>query len=239
MKDDNLGIGARRTGETAENFGLGALANIYGRLSGKETAQEQQQKQQSRADVGRKMYSERRYGPSMFVSGGLLVGDKIQGNEEANRQCKAPPPDGSMPKDKKRRAESADSSTEAATGSATPRGRDSKKNKKKQACTPEVLADASAAVTDKEQARAAKQKRREERQERRERKAAKRAARAEAGNNGAQSAPDGSSSTSEETASAMRPQFGGSRQAVRRRFIQSKRMALDPQAMREILMSRS
>lgn len=80
LKDDNLGLGAKRGSETAENFGLAGLASILGRLNGNEEAvkkeEERQEKIQQRAYVYRKL------GMMNFVSGGFLVGGEMKGKNE-------------------------------------------------------------------------------------------------------------------------------------------------------------
>ncbi|PVH85666.1 hypothetical protein DL98DRAFT_482745 [Cadophora sp. DSE1049] len=79
IKDDNLGLGAKiGTGVGhGECTGLDAFKNLLGRLNGKDE-DEIVKEQQSRDDLRRAIYSERKWGTQRFVSGGFLIGDKIQ-----------------------------------------------------------------------------------------------------------------------------------------------------------------
>ncbi|KAK0126626.1 telomerase inhibitor, variant 2 [Cadophora gregata] len=79
IKDDNLGLGAKiGTGVGhGECTGLDAFKNLLGRLNGKDE-DEIIKEQQSRDDLRRAIYSERKWGTQRFVSGGFLIGDKIQ-----------------------------------------------------------------------------------------------------------------------------------------------------------------
>lgn len=75
LKDDNLGLGAKRGSERAENFGLAGLASILGRLNGNE---EEVKKEEARQEeIEKRAFVYRKYGMMNFVSGGFLVGDKI------------------------------------------------------------------------------------------------------------------------------------------------------------------
>lgn len=75
MKDDNLGLGAKRGSERAENFGLAGLESILGRLNGNEA--EVKKEEERREEIEKRAFVYRKYGMMNFVSGGLLVGDKI------------------------------------------------------------------------------------------------------------------------------------------------------------------
>ncbi|PBP25786.1 putative Protein PXR1 [Diplocarpon rosae] len=79
IKDDNLGLGAKiGTGVGhGECTGLDAFKNLLGRLNGKEES-EIEKEQKSRDDLRRAIYSERKWGTQRFISGGFLIGDKIQ-----------------------------------------------------------------------------------------------------------------------------------------------------------------
>ncbi|MCJ1243922.1 telomerase inhibitor [Trapelia coarctata] len=79
IKDDNLGLGAKRgSGQGAgECTGLDVFQGLLGRLNGKsEAVLEKEQK--SRDDLKQALYTERRFGALRFVSGGVLVGDRIE-----------------------------------------------------------------------------------------------------------------------------------------------------------------
>ncbi|KAI9814749.1 MAG: telomerase inhibitor [Pycnora praestabilis] len=79
LKDDNLGLGAKRgSGQAAgECTGLDVFQGLLGRLNGKSDV-DLEKEQRSREDLKRAIYTERRWGSVRFVKGGLLVGDKIQ-----------------------------------------------------------------------------------------------------------------------------------------------------------------
>ena len=76
LKEDNLGLGAKRGSERAENFGLAALESVLGRLNGKEA--EVKKEEERRDEIERRGWVARKYGFMNFVSGGFLVGDKIE-----------------------------------------------------------------------------------------------------------------------------------------------------------------
>jgi Pin2-interacting protein X1 len=75
LREDNLGIGAKIGTQNAETFGLSMFSGLLGRLNGKPEDQAAlQKKEQTLRDVQLKL----KYGNMNFVSGGLLVGDKMQ-----------------------------------------------------------------------------------------------------------------------------------------------------------------
>lgn len=80
LKDDNLGLGAKRnTGD--ECVGLDAFQMLLGRLNGKsEEVLETEQK--ARDDVKRNLYVEQKIGVIRFVRGGWLVGDQLKENPD-------------------------------------------------------------------------------------------------------------------------------------------------------------
>lgn len=76
LKDDNLGLGAKRNNGD-ECTGLDAFQNLLGRLNGKsEEVLESERK--LREDVKLSHYVERRLGTTRFVHGGWLVGDELK-----------------------------------------------------------------------------------------------------------------------------------------------------------------
>jgi Pin2-interacting protein X1 len=79
VKDDNLGLGAKRGSGLAEGecTGLDVFQSLLGRLNGK-GEDELIKEQKSREDLKRAIYTERRWGSIRFVRGGFLIGDKIQ-----------------------------------------------------------------------------------------------------------------------------------------------------------------
>lgn len=88
LKDDNLGLGAKRgSGQTeGQCTGLDAFQGLLGRLNGRSEG-DLEKEQKSRDALKRAVYPENRWGSVRFVSGGLLVGDKIQqlADDEAKR----------------------------------------------------------------------------------------------------------------------------------------------------------
>jgi Pin2-interacting protein X1 len=76
LKDDNLGLGAKRGSERAENFGLAGFASILGRLNGKEEEVKKEEERQEK--IQQRAYVYQKFGMMNFVSGGYLVGDKIE-----------------------------------------------------------------------------------------------------------------------------------------------------------------
>ncbi|KAI9781965.1 MAG: telomerase inhibitor [Geoglossum umbratile] len=88
LKDDNLGLGAKKGSGQAEGecTGLSAFQGLLGRLNGK-TEEEVDKEREAREGVWRETYMEKRWGLVRFVKGGLLVGDEIQGlaDDEADR----------------------------------------------------------------------------------------------------------------------------------------------------------
>lgn len=82
LKDDNLGLGAK-SGPNVPQPGLDAFQGLLGRLNGKSDVQLVKE-QNTRDDLRRVNYSERRWGGLHFISGGLLVGDRIEEPEEVH-----------------------------------------------------------------------------------------------------------------------------------------------------------
>ncbi|KAL8731735.1 MAG: hypothetical protein Q9166_003182 [cf. Caloplaca sp. 2 TL-2023] len=84
VKGDNLGLGASNGAmdDDRPTTGLDGLQDLLGRLNGKDS-QLLQSSQRSRADGRRITYAERRWGFDKFVSGGFLVGNRIQQTERA------------------------------------------------------------------------------------------------------------------------------------------------------------
>lgn len=76
LKDDNMGLGARRNGGD-ECTGLNDLQELLGRLNGKST-EALDQARKKREDHRVNMYLHRKLGTVRFVHGGFLVGDKVQ-----------------------------------------------------------------------------------------------------------------------------------------------------------------
>lgn len=108
LKDDNLGLGAKRGSERAENFGLAGLESILGRLNGKEA--EVKKEEERREEIEKRAFVYRKYGMMNFVSGGFLVGDKIKSRDEVKKEPQVkievksePESDGAREDDKKKK----------------------------------------------------------------------------------------------------------------------------------------
>lgn len=151
LKDDNLGLGAKRGSERAENFGLAGLESILGRLNGNEA--EVKKEEERREEIEKRAFVYRKYGMMNFVSGGFLVGDKITKNSDIKKEVeikteiKSEPEsdDGAVDKkDKKRKRDerteeepklkrkkkSMDLREDGKTESDTPKSKKGKKEKK-------------------------------------------------------------------------------------------------------------
>jgi len=229
LKDDTLGLGAGKGKANGENFGLGSFQDILGRLNGK-SGEQIINEQTVRADLGRRSYIEKKWGPSRFVSGGYLVGEKIEAEKEkafenspvASDRPKARPSSHKSTRQQNSQEQFTDNNTDE---SIERRATHSKKRN-------------GEGETKKE--------RRERRLERRQKKEEKRLKKDSRRIQG-QSSVDGETTDakienvmSEPTTETQSPaptfNFAGSRQAVRQRFIRQKKMAsLDANALREVL----
>jgi Pin2-interacting protein X1 len=293
LREENLGLGAKIGGKAnADTFGLATLSGIFGRLNGKSDA-EVKKKEANLRDAELRSWQAQKYGFMNFVSGGLLVGDKMEkdGKVVAAATAKATAPSGDIGEStsKKRQVEEAEQAAEekpqkkskkdkaetdepSSDAAATKKSKKEKKRVRSEASEDstsseddaEAETDAASAKAkrqaekkarreEKERRRAEKaalrasqetaddekarlkQEKRARKEERRKRKEQKRAARAkEEGTTPSISAP-----TSAPTSGVATPTlaFGGSRHAVRQRYIQQKRMAsMDAKALNEILM---
>ncbi|KAF2749451.1 hypothetical protein M011DRAFT_484878 [Sporormia fimetaria CBS 119925] len=76
LKDDTLGLGAKRGSERAENFGLAGLESVLGRLNGK--VEEVKKEEERQEEIARRGFVAQKFGMMNFVSGGFLVGDRIE-----------------------------------------------------------------------------------------------------------------------------------------------------------------
>ncbi|KAL8737480.1 MAG: hypothetical protein Q9181_001640 [Wetmoreana brouardii] len=91
MRDDNLGVGARNGPHDDDpTTGLDGLQNLLGRLNGRDN-KVLQSEQRSREDTRKAIYADRRWGFNNFVSGGFLVGDRIQLQEAKPPEVVDPP----------------------------------------------------------------------------------------------------------------------------------------------------
>lgn len=76
LREDNLGLGAK-IGGNKDTFGLSMFSGLLGRLNGKDDGTLQKQ-EDARRDVELRLYHASKHGTMNFVSGGLLVGDKME-----------------------------------------------------------------------------------------------------------------------------------------------------------------
>lgn len=81
LREDNLGLGAQVGKVNAETFGLSLFSGVLGRLNGKSEA-EVQKHQNALRDAELRTYQAQKYGNMNFVSGGFLVGDRIEFSPE-------------------------------------------------------------------------------------------------------------------------------------------------------------
>merc|ERR1711881_187796 len=77
LRDDNLGLGAKNGKQEADKFGLDMFQGLLGRLNGKSEAVLEKEAGYRR-DIALKEMVVKRFGGTTFVSGGYLVGDKIE-----------------------------------------------------------------------------------------------------------------------------------------------------------------
>ncbi|KAF2769261.1 hypothetical protein EJ03DRAFT_327535 [Teratosphaeria nubilosa] len=264
LREDGLGLGAEIGGAgNADTFGLRLLSGVFGRLNGKsegDVQQQQQQQQQERLrDAGLRSWQAQKYGVMNFVSGGLLVGDKVE-------------VDAKMPADqsagKKRKSDAVEETSKKKSRKGQVEVDERKKSKKTKAnpldSDPRSTASSDASQDDaasaKAKRKAAKKARREPKERRRaetpalqhnpdssksatESKAERRARKDERRKRKEQRRAKTSTSTPASAsappsdASTNPPPFAGSRHAVRHRYIQQKRLAsMDAKALNEILM---
>ena len=237
LKDDFLGLGAKRGKADDETFGLELLSGLLGRLNGKSDGQLKKE-ENARRDVKLMNYVSQK-GNSLgfgFVSGGFLVGDKIEKPVHGARDIGAATGDMGKVSKKRKRSGPEDSSSGERT-KATNRKDKSRSSTQDigddspvETTDEEVDGEASAQRKRKQEKRARKEARQTKRVERQARKESLRLNR-EAKQNKPEipedPAVDGSST----------PTFdaGRGRNVIRQRYIQQKRMScMDPQALKEV-----
>ena len=142
LKEDNLGLGAKRN-QGDECTGLDGLKDLLGRLNGK-SEEVIEKERTTRENLKMSLYLERKFGNMRFVSGGLLVGDKIAGLQPEREESSSPSGDGAessasadsekaqakTKKEKKPKKRRADAEEEALATTETPEKREKKKRKK-------------------------------------------------------------------------------------------------------------
>lgn len=258
LREENMGIGVQVGKGNAETFGLSMFSGLLGRLNGK-SEEEVEKKQAALRDVELGMFHGRKYGTMNFVSGGLLVGDKMEfpkstvlpgKKRKAEEQAVVEEPETKKTKQSMEpEAESSANVDEERSKKIEKKQRKERKEREakakeerrlqKAARKAEKSSKSSTDDSEKSRLKAEKRARKEERRARKEQKRARRAAKEE---NRSKSTTETSAATSssESDGTATPPVantvFGG-RHAVRQRYIMQKRRAhMDPQALKEIFM---
>ncbi|EGP86221.1 uncharacterized protein MYCGRDRAFT_73758 [Zymoseptoria tritici IPO323] len=258
LREENLGIGAQVGKGNAETFGLSMFSGLLGRLNGKSDVEVEKQ-QSALRDVQLSTFQAQRYGFMNFVSGGLLVGDKMEFPKSTVMTDKAAPGAGKkglkrkadqdtseQPESKKKKAivdadnqSSEDDSDDTEVAAPAKKEKERKSKAERKAAREARKASKSGADSGEKarlkiEKRARKEERRQRKEEKRRRQAAKTASSAQV------STTQTSASSSDSDGTATPPVsggFAGGRHAVRQRYIQQKRMAsMDPQALKEIFM---
>jgi Pin2-interacting protein X1 len=254
-RDDNLGLGAKQVNPhtPGEGFGLGGLQDLLGRLNGKgEDAIKKEQ--QSRADLAIRQYADMKFGGLRFVSGGILVGDKIQKEiDELRAKAQKIKEEESVvsasitttmavkeevvvenEKERKRKKKSKRESSDEEMPDAKETGElQGAERKEKSAETPEERAARKVAKAQRKLERQQLRDARKSAQDGDSTPAATEPSTAQASDSDTPAVSQAVSGTSTPASIGM---FGG-RHAVRQRYIRQKRMAsMDPKALREILM---
>ena len=139
MKDDNLGLGAK-SGVNAPTTGLDAFQGLLGRLNGKQD-DELEKEQRTRDDLRRAVYTENRWGALRFVSGGFLVGDKIEEMAGDKAAARSPEAESMNTRDKIYALDANSTSRTASSKSAREdkSGKKPKKSKKRRESTFEAI----------------------------------------------------------------------------------------------------
>ncbi|KAK4240798.1 hypothetical protein C8A03DRAFT_41712 [Achaetomium macrosporum] len=135
LKDDNLGLGAKRN-HGDECTGLDAFQHLLGRLNGKsDEALETERK--AREDLKLSLYVERKLGTIRFVKGGWLVGDQVKETPDVEvadllgNAASATPADSAEPATEASRKRKADQDPDRDDDKAQKREKKSKKRKTK------------------------------------------------------------------------------------------------------------
>ncbi|KAF4555269.1 SNF2 family N-terminal domain-containing protein 10 [Elsinoe fawcettii] len=243
LKDDNLGLGASRSKEGAETFGLDQFSGLLGRLNGK-SEEALGKEDDARRDVRLRLWADRR-GGVRFVSAGFLVGDKVEKlrREEVERK----EAEMTQKRGKKRNV----------SGEVKDAGEMVEVSQQAEA---QASTDDTGDASIEDETRIAKRQRKEEKRRRKAEKEERRQARhlRRAAKEAKRMGKEGTSSilhTSQETSGTTTPDTGEEkvmvesvdssgeiqhktiaipRRMIRSRYIQQKRMAgLDPKALNE------
>ncbi|KAJ8607634.1 hypothetical protein MRB53_040153 [Persea americana] len=254
LREDNLGLGAKLGKSNADTFGLSTLSSIFGRLNGKSDA-EVEKMQNAQRDVQLRTYQSQRWGTMNFVSGGLLVGDKMLDKDETVKdvmsKVKTADKTSDTPSQINKKRTREEESDPVKTAKKSKISKVEKVEKQDSSSNDEANGESdSDRPNDKSNPRStikqdddqqSKQKRREmkalRKAEKRERKEAKKKRKADRTETNTSSAITSGTSTPNAASGSATPQFAGSRHAVRQRYIAQKRLAsMDPRALNEILM---
>jgi Pin2-interacting protein X1 len=264
LREENLGLGAQVGKVNAETFGLSLFSGVLGRLNGKSDA-EVQKHQNALRDAELRTYQAQKYGRMNFVSGGFLVGDRIESSrggetwperhkesviseakivQDASKK-RASQPGTTEPIGKKRKKigtkkrldiEGSDESQLSQDAAEDMTSVRAKTKKQKRSKANQKTSTGDEDANEEDERSRQKQERRARKEERRRRKEEKRKSASSDETPKAKSTRDRSDAKKTGTKQNAET-FAGNRHAVRQRYIQQKRMAsLDPQAMKEIFM---
>ncbi|KXT06323.1 hypothetical protein AC578_9173, partial [Pseudocercospora eumusae] len=247
LREDNLGLGAKIAAGNADTFGLSMFSGLLGRLNGKDDATLKKQEHSVR-DAELRMYGYRKFGFMNFVSGGLLVGDKMEPPKSTNiahiKPQVVPVKLDTEKKSKKRKADEDEDApvrnsgdTSSSESSEEDRARVEKSQRKAELKAKKEAKRAKSKPSDDEKSRL-KEEKRARKEERRKRKEEKRRKRAEKEASSAKTPVPASAANSEgEGSGTSTPTLMGGRQALRHRYIMQKRMASgNAAALKEIFM---
>jgi len=260
LKEDTLGLGAQRGKAEGQNFGLIGFNDLLGRLNGKDESIIQQE-QQKRIEIGNKLYAHQRSGGTKFVSGGFLVGERIETHlpkeqaivevnmghvEDGTNVKETEEKDVNVVKDlvedaRKKYKKRKEQQEKQASKIKKIEKKVSKKHKLNKESSSNSDQEQDDDEIDTSERRETKEERRQRRAERKARKEEKRLKKAQRANGtvsteGAQDIASSlvTSGVSTPITGASTP-LGGNRVNVRQRYIKQKRMAMmDPQALREV-----
>jgi len=261
LKEDTLGLGAQRGKAEGQNFGLIGFNDLLGRLNGKDESIIQQE-QQKRIEIGNKLYAHQRWGGTKFVSGGFLVGERIEAHlpkeqgivkvnmghvEDGTNVKETEEKDVNVVNDlvedaRKKSKKRKESGERQASKAKNVEKQASKKHKSdKESSSNSDLEQDDGEISASDSHKETKEERRQRRAERRARKEEKRLKKAQRVN-GTHSAQEAQDTASSQVTSGMSTPItgastplGGNRINVRQRYIKQKRMAMmDPQALREV-----
>jgi len=264
LKEDTLGLGAQRGKAEGQNFGLIGFNDLLGRLNGKDEAVIQQE-QQKRIEIGNKLYAHQRWGGTRFVSGGFLVGEKIERQipaehgvveinmghvEDGTNVRETEEKDVNVVNNvvehakQKAKKQKEKQEKEASKHKKTDRKASKKHKSDKESGSDSNVEQHGEEVGGSESRKETKEERQQRRAERRARKEEKRLKKAQKSGGTIEAEGIQDTISSQVTSGVSTPATGVStplnnnRVNVRQRYIKQKRMAMmDPQALREVCSS--